>query len=94
MNLKKVYKLQEDVVVVPHKETGNTNLIKVNEDNFYFKVSLVAAEFILELNGKQTLEEIFSKILNTYDEAHHSEIKQKGIELLEQLIAQNLIDEA
>ena len=94
MNLNKVYKLHEEVVVVPVKDSGTTNLLKVNEDNFYFQASLIAAEFIHEIDGKKTLDQIFKKILSSYDEAHHHEIQQKGLELLAQLLEQNLINEA
>lgn len=87
-----IYQLAKDVFVSHNKETGVTRLIKFS-DTEYFEATLIASEILQLLDGKSPLSEIIKTVCLSFDEGHAPEIKKKGLELIEQLLTEGLIEQ-
>ncbi len=93
MDLKSIYKLNENVVMVDDKSKDRLRLLKLDEDGFYFQATLLAAEVIRSIDNKSSLQEIIEKLALSYEETHRPEIRAKAQELIVKLLDQNLINE-
>ncbi len=93
MNPQAIYKLHEEAFLTVDRNNGSAKLIKLTDDNYYFRLTLVASEIVRSIDGKRSCERILAEVTASYPDAHTAEILDKGYDLIKRLIDEQLIVE-
>lgn len=90
------FTFREDCFFLQDSKNGSltVTLIILDEDNVYFRITLVAAEVFLAFNKRAstaTFNEIVESILPKYPEKHHARIREEPLSLLQNLMTHKIV---